>query len=321
MKQRSNRKPGFAALPVGLFMILIATGCAKQVQTLHYIDPDLASIRAGKSAAVEESRSGEEIKRAAASYEAEGDQLMVRGKQEEAMNVYRQALGREGSSVPLHQKMGQIALNLGQPDLAAAHFEEILKTDSDDAAALEGLGVAMLKKQQEAKAEEFLTKALQRNAALPAAQNGLGILSHRQGDHDVAVKFHRAAVRLDPQNPHYQNDLGYSLLLSGNPNEAIDAFKEAVRLAPPFRKAHNNLGIAYGMTGHYDLAFESFRKAIDEAGAYNNLGNVYYQAGLYEEAIAAFQKAIEFKPVWYTKAVKNRDAVRVSRNASTGRLE
>src|SRR3972149_2885486 len=111
--------------PMGIILSLslMAGACAKQVQTLNYLDPQAPSIYKAKQEAEDRAplkSTGKEVKRDAKSYEAQGDQAMALGKMEEALAAYRQALSLNQDQGLIREKMGRILLYRNEPDQAIA---------------------------------------------------------------------------------------------------------------------------------------------------------------------------------------------------------
>jgi len=153
----------------------------------------------------------------------------------------------------------------GNLDAAAGLYEEVLRTEPNNATAMSNLAVIAISKRDYVTAEQYLGRAL--------------------------------AIKEDAGT--YSN-LGVVLKARGRLREAIAAYRRAIELKPELVDAYHNLGNALREDGQADAGANAYRRVIqlrpNSADAYNNLGNALRDAGHLQEAIAAYQEAIRLKP-------------------------
>lgn len=134
----------------------------------------------------------------------------------------------------------------------------------------------------------------------PAALNGLGVIAYQRGKFEDAITLLRRAVGRVPNEPRYLNHLGEALRMGGRHVEAVECFRQAIRSRENFPEAHNNLGLALRALGLIDEAEKWIRSAIayrpNYADALNNLGVLLRQRGRPADALAAFVAAVERAP-------------------------
>jgi predicted O-linked N-acetylglucosamine transferase (SPINDLY family) len=152
-------------------------------------------------------------------------------------------------------------------DEAAKLYRELLAQAPGDAAVLEGLGLAALRRERAAEGLEWLEQAARAEPSNARVQAHLGIALRRNGRLGDAIAAYRRAIELDPQ-----------------PNTLL------------------NLGRAEREAGHRDAAIAAFRRAIelkgDSADGWSMLSNALREAARFDEALAAAREAQRANP-WF----------------------
>jgi Flp pilus assembly protein TadD len=168
----------------------------------------------------------------------------------------------------LHDDAGVLALALGRPSVAVAHFRVTAEKRPVIAAAHFNLGTA-------------LTSA--------------GLL-------DDAVASYERALRLRPDYGKALNNLAETLMLLGRHDDAIRRYEAAVAADPELPEPRNNLGSALWRRGDLARAERELRQALrlnaDYAEAHFNLGQTLLRTGRAADAAAAFRRATALKPQW-----------------------
>ena len=145
---------------------------------------------------------------------------------------YEMMIRADPSRVSLHNDVALMYDERGRPDLAAAHFEAVVKLQPDSAAAHYNFGTALLATGKAAVAIEHYEQALQIQPDYGLVHNNWGRALVALGKPADALAHFREAARLSSTNaaPHY--NMGMLFRVSGNTSEAITEFREAVRLDP-----------------------------------------------------------------------------------------
>jgi len=244
---------------------------------------------------------------------AKGDQALAEGDTDKAMFEYVHALEISGGDADTLNKIGAIHAGLGNIGLAARAYMLSLKLDAENPAALEGVGLILLRERRYDDARRHLTAALEKEPQRWQSHNGLGMLADLEGDYAQAAAHYSQALELPPgivQQPETAlllNNLGYSLYLSGDWEGALTHFHKALDYNPDFERAWQNLGLVYTRQGEYDRAMEAFRHVMAKPEAYNNMGFVCMINQQYEQADYFFRQAITLSPSYYVKAHENLD--------------
>ncbi len=241
----------------------------------------------------------------AGEYEQVGDNYILQGNVTMAFMQYNKGLASDATKTSLRYKLAVLYLRKGLPEDARGHFQEILKQEPGNAAALEGLGEAFLQSNDPESAEKHFRQALAADADRWKARNFLGLIYDQQKRYPDAIAEYEKAILLRPRDPRLRNNIGLSYLLNAEYDKAIAALDQAVQLGGKDSRTYNNLALAFGKAGRYPDAWEAFRKGSNAAMAYNNVGIVYLEQGRHDKASACFQKAVETSPSYYEKAKDN----------------
>ena len=147
-------------------------------------------------------------------------QPMIKGDDPDVLNAYGIALADEGKI-----------------DVAAQQFQRVLQLDSNNAPALQDLGIVALRRDDVPSAQQYLSRALELNPRLPLALNTIGVVYARQGDFAHAVESWQRAVNIDPRQYDALFNIGLVEGRAGHAAEARTALRRFVSTAPKERYA------------------------------------------------------------------------------------
>jgi len=229
-----------------------------------------------------------------------GDALGRKGKMDEAIGQYQEALRLKPGYALAHNNLG-IALSLkGQADEAIRQFQEAIRLKPDYPEAYYSLGLMFVNKGKIDEAIRQFQEALRLRPSYAEALNNFGVVLGRSGRLEEATRRLQEAVRLRPDDAVFHCNLGNALAIKGQINEAIRQYQQAIRLKPTYADAHNNLGNALLGKGQIDMAISGFQAAIqlktNYAEAHNNLGIAFIGKGQLDDAIKQFEEAVRLKP-------------------------
>ncbi|MGA2786151.1 MAG: tetratricopeptide repeat protein [Verrucomicrobiota bacterium] len=133
-----------------------------------------------------------------------------------------------------------------------------------------------------------------------AAHNNLGAALLQKGNVDEAVAHFEKALQIRPGFAQAHNNLANILVQKDMLDEAIAHYQKALQIHPDYAEVHNNLGNALLQKGSADEAITHYQMALqtkpDSAQVHYNLGGALLQKGSVDEAIAQFQKALQINP-------------------------
>ena len=165
-------------------------------------------------------------------YVAKGELLRIARRYEEAMTVFNTALGIVPGNNDLLYARALVAERLGRIDQLEKDLKIILKTEPDNAHALNALGFTLADQTKRYdEAYVYLKRAIEIMPDDPAIIDSLGWVQYRLGNYDEAVRLLRTALsRFD--DPEIAAHLGEVLWVSGNQQEARGIWQEALKKSP-----------------------------------------------------------------------------------------
>jgi tetratricopeptide (TPR) repeat protein len=165
-------------------------------------------------------------------YVAKGELLRIARRYEKAMSVFDTALGVYPGNSDLLYARALVAERLGRIDQLEEDLKVILKTEPDNAHALNALGFTLAdqtKRFDEAYA--YLKRAIEIMPEDPAIIDSLGWVQYRMGNYDEAIRLLRTALsRFD--DAEIAAHLGEVLWVSGNQQEARGIWHKALQKSP-----------------------------------------------------------------------------------------
>jgi tetratricopeptide (TPR) repeat protein len=237
-----------------------------------------------------------------------GGALLQKGRVDEAMVHFQQALQIKLDFAEAHNNLGNALLHKGGVDDAMVHLQQALQISPDYADAHYNLGNALFQKGRVDEAMVHYQKALQINPIYAVAHNNLGYALFQKGVVDEAIVHYQQALQISPEYAEAHNNLANALLHKGAVDEAIVQYQQALQINPDYAEAHNNLGYALFQKGAVDDAIVHYQKALqikpDYAEAHYTLGNVLINKGRVDEAMVHYQQALQIRPE-YAEAHNN----------------
>ncbi|HXV65408.1 MAG TPA: tetratricopeptide repeat protein [Vicinamibacteria bacterium] len=215
-------------------------------------------------------------------------------------------LGSDGaveSSPEIHNNLGRVYLQNGEPDKARREFEKALELDPDNADALLSIAQIHRVEGRVVQAEQLVKRALQADPNSIGALSQLAEIKRDLDDLDEAIRLFREALRIDDSQPFVHLGLGDVLQRAGQFEEAERAFRHVLELDPDSAKAYYNLGATYGNQGRLDEAVICYERSLELAPqapeavlAHNNLGVIHLNRGEVEQAAERFAMAVKASP-------------------------
>ncbi len=176
-----------------------------------------------------------------------GKALHARGKLDEAISQYNQALRIKPNYTIARYNLANALSRQGKKDEAIRHYREVLQIEPNNA----------------------------------RAHNNLGNALSGQRKIDEAIIHYRRALEIEPDNPKVHNNLGSALAIQGDFDDAIGCFRRALQLKANDTEALYNLGYVFELQGQFDDATEYYQRALeikpDKANARERLEAVLKQ--------------------------------------------
>lgn len=161
--------------------------------------------------------------------------------QDQRLQQLQQAVARDPRNPALHYDLGNLLLNLGQPQPAADCFRAALRLVPEHPQLLLQLGNAYSAQGRYEEAAVQFRACLRRDPTQAAGHYNLGNALREQGRPKEAAACYRESIRLDPTDADAHNNLGNVLREVGQLDQAIACYREALRLNPSLHHARLHL--------------------------------------------------------------------------------
>lgn len=219
-----------------------------------------------------------------------------------------------------HENLGDLFVDKGQLDAAAAHYEQLVRIRPRYGPGHIFLGAALAQQGHLPEAIRQYEEAARLMPLSAAPHYNLGLALASQGRTAEAIDRYREAVKLAPDYADAHNNLGLVLAEQGRLDEAARHYREALRLLPMSAGTRSNLGLLLARQGRMAEALKLLGEAVQldpgNAGNRNNLGVVLVRIGRYDDAMAQFREALAINPRLREAQVNLDDAVARSQRAA-----
>ncbi len=174
-------------------------------------------------------------------YLMQGDILEQQGKPEKAIEVYSEALQMVPGNIDLLYARGLTGESIGNIKMLEDDMRAILKTEPDNAAALNALGFTLADETDRIEeAFGYLQRAIQLNPDDPAIIDSFGWVHYRLGNYDKAIRLLKKALS-QVEDGEIAAHLGEVLWVSGKQQEAMDIWQRALKKSPGDKNILNTM--------------------------------------------------------------------------------
>lgn len=243
----------------------------------------------------------------------EADDLMGKGKFEQAGERYKDAITRNDKNVPAIVGYGLSLSKQFKLDAAEEQFDKALQLDPKNAIAHVGKASVLLNKLNSSsmtiktnresmlkQAEDEARIGLQTDPYSPEGHYYLARALNEQGRLDEASTEFNEAIKSDPKFSEAYSGLGLVKLNQNSLAEAESAFKSALQYNTGNSTAHYGLGKTYLKQGRIDDAIKELNTSLAQYPnswpAHLAMGEAYAaQPGNNNAAIQEYQKSILIK--------------------------
>ena len=176
--------------------------------------------------------------------------------------LWNDTLEKNPESWLAHNNLGIFLTERGKLQEGIAHYSEALRIKPDHAKAHYNLGNALARQGRFEEAIAHYSQALRINPNYASAHNNLAVTLMKLGKLQEAIDHFYQVLQIIPDQaePHY--NLGVVLAEKGNIDEAIDQYYEALKIAPNNSDAHIQLALLWRSQGRTDKAIEHYNKAL-----------------------------------------------------------
>jgi tetratricopeptide (TPR) repeat protein/Tol biopolymer transport system component len=230
---------------------------------------------------------------------AQGDELVLESKFEEAIGAYEQATQADPTNALAYAHWARALYLNDQSEKAVAKAQVASELDPTSAEAWAQLARSYDWSGQFDQALEAARKATELDPNRADARAFLAEVYLDLDRLDEADSESRRAVQLDEQSAEAHRSLGRVYSFKEQLPQALAEFEKAAQLEPNLWLRQHELASMRRRSEAYVEAIIAYQRAIElrpQAPSYAGLGTCYYELGQYEQALPNLQKAIELDP-------------------------
>ena len=175
-----------------------------------------------------------------------------------SVTLFKHSLKVTVDNYIIHNNLGIALAARGKDEEAIAHYVEALRIKPYFVEAHNNFGNALVRQGKYREAIYHYAECLRIMPDLAKAHSNLGVALSRQGRYQEAIVHYEEALRIKPDYADAHYNLGNALALQGKYQEAIAHFAEALRIIPDFAEVHFSRGWVYLMIGNRGLAMEEY---------------------------------------------------------------
>ncbi len=224
----------------------------------------------------------------------------------EQIDQARQLLEEKRKKLPYDSDMliasAELAQRQGNSEEAVQLYKEALLRQGNNPQILEGLGVCYMARQQWQPAADVFEKLLQTKQDLPQ-EHVLGWLAYctlQAGQYGKALNWYDKLSVYRREDPQLWLEMGQAALGAEQAGRARQCAQKALQYQPAWTDAEVVIGCALYMDRKYSEAVRVFQKVSRdsqwEAFGWWMAGRCYQQLGQNAQARNAFEKASQIKP-------------------------
>jgi tetratricopeptide (TPR) repeat protein len=192
-----------------------------------------------------------------------GYALSLAGKQEQALESFRQAIALKPDHALAHARLGAVLYELGRIEGAITHYQTALAVEPAFLPARVGLAVALKSAGRLPEAIEAWREIISADPTRAESYHRLGLELVGLGLLAEALSCHDRAIELQPENDTFHCARGNALILLHEGEHAAAAFRQAIAHSPDSRQGWEGLGWALRMLGRFREADACVKRLRD----------------------------------------------------------
>jgi len=229
-----------------------------------------------------------------------GVALYDKGKVDEAIRHYEQALRIKYSYVNAHCNLGAALAGKKQYAEAFKHYRECLRIKPGYSEAYYDMGVALSEMGHKDEAIKQYREVLKNYPHHENANNNLGFLLAGQGKFDEAIAHYEKALATNPDNTLARVNLADALLKKGRIDEALLQVDAALKIEPGNSKLYIKRAELRMKKDDPEGALTEYREALshdpDSAQAIYGIAFILAHRGKLDEALNLMMKLSTARP-------------------------
>ncbi len=225
---------------------------------------------------------------------------MQLGRYEEALLDFEQTLGYDPERYDALRGQGKCLSMLGRDYEALASFNALRRTYPDDPDLYYELADVLFSAGYLEDCYKVCQKCLELDDQYVNAYVILGMIAMRKNNDEKARELLTKAIGMEPDNPFALNELSYLSHLQGDDDAALELVNRALEEAPEYADALCNKGVILYFRSEFEQSSaifdETLRLVPDHVAAMVGKGNTLTQLCEFDEAQQCYDQALALDP-------------------------
>lgn len=226
--------------------------------------------------------------------------LVDKGKIEEGINEYNEALKIRGGFADCRNNLANALLKVNRPKEALEQALIAAQINPNSAEAHYNAGSAYHQLNDIDNAKKEFDKALSLRSNLSTAHFECGMMLAMSGRFEEALPHFQAYIKDHPNDESGHGTIGNVYAALKRPNDAIAEYQTALRIQPNDGQTENNLANVLMEMNRIPEALEHYARSIalraDDSGTHANYATALARAGKKIEAEAEYRAALRLRP-------------------------
>lgn len=228
-----------------------------------------------------------------------GDALVAVGREDEAMNYYRDAIRNKAETPQLHLNLAGIYERKALLDEAVVEYRQVLASTPDNVQARQRLADIYTLRGSFPQALEQYQELVKLTPTDAAAQLKLARAYVNAKNLDSAITAYQTAIKLDGESLDAHRELAGLLRKRNEMDQAAGEYQEVLRLKKDDQDARTALTAIYVKNKNYDSLAKLLKEGVElaptDANAHYKLGLVYEFQKNYAAATDEYKEAVKLK--------------------------
>jgi tetratricopeptide (TPR) repeat protein len=226
--------------------------------------------------------------------------LMQLGHYDKALADFEQTLRYDPERYDALRGQGKCLSMLGRDYDALASFNALRRVYPDDPDLYYELADVLFSAGYLDECEKVCQKCLQLDSQYVSAHVILGMIALRRNQDEKARQILTRAVAMEPDHPFALNELAYLNHLQGDDDTALELVSRALEESPDYADALANKGVIHYFRSEFEQSVAAYSQAlqlvVDHVGAWVGKGNSLTQLCEFDEALQCFDSALALDP-------------------------
>jgi Flp pilus assembly protein TadD len=197
------------------------------------------------------------------------------GRFEEAQAQLENLAGKHSAMADIQVRLGSVQSQLGDKPAALHSFERAHQLQPSNATAARGYALLLEQVDQIEQARAVYEDLLKSDPENAAALNNLSYIEAEQGvDLNQALSYAQHALQLSPKDPNISDTLGLIYIRKKLTSQAVQVLQELVVRVPDNPSFHLHLGMALYDAGKKNLAKSELEKALRHKPSAHELAKI-----------------------------------------------